>query len=166
MPFVSSLRAPVRAFLVLGAVLTVVTCASFAAPAEAHAQERDFGLGIIIGDPTGASGKFMLAREHGIDWAVGFGLIGGKDLSAHADYLWHLEIKRWPDLMLDLHLGAGPKLGAGNDKVFIGGRAPVGLSIWFLEAPFDVFVEVAAGLWIIEDVSLHIDGAIGGRYWF
>jgi hypothetical protein len=36
----------------------------------------------------------------------------------------------------------------------------------FVNAPFDVFVELAAGLWIVEKVKVDLDAAIGGRYWF
>ena len=45
------------------------------------------------------------------------------------------------------------------------GRAPFGLAMMF-DAPFDVFLEVAAGLWLVEKVGFHLDAAIGGRYWF
>ena len=48
----------------------------------------------------------------------------------------------------------------------IGARAPFGLALMFSEAPFDVFVEVAAGLWLVRKVSFGVDVAIGGRYWF
>ena len=141
----------------------------------AHAQngERsggDFGLGVIVGDPTGLSGKYMLATEHAIDFAAGLGFLGGDHWHVHADYLWHMRVKKWPTTTLDVYLGAGPKLGIkdkkGTGAVLIGARGPVGISIGFLEAPFDVFVEVAAGLWIVDKVDLDVDAALGGRYWF
>ena len=131
---------------------------------------RDFGLGIIIGDPTGVSGKHLLSDAHAIDWAVGFGLIGGDHLRVHADFLWQFRIETWDSAALDLHVGAGPKLGIkgknNNDNFRLGARGPFGVSLVFLKVPIDVFVEVAAGLWIIEKVDLHVDGAIGARYWF
>jgi hypothetical protein len=137
----------------------------------ANAQEsREFGLGIIIGDPTGVSGKYLVSPEFAIDGAVGLGLIGGDKLHVHVDFLWQFDIKRWSSAQLDLYLGVGPKLGIKDKRddtdLRIGARAPFGLAMMFLEAPFDVFVEVAAGLWLVRKPGFDLDVAIGGRYWF
>ena len=147
----------------------VMACASSAAAQRGG----DFGLGLVIGDPTGLSGKAFVSETNAIDFAVGLGFIGGDHLHVHADYLWHFDVKRWPAEQLDLYLGVGPKLGIGfghganhGDRVGLGARAPFGLAMRFLEAPFDVFVEVAAGLWLIPDPGFDLDAAIGGRYWF
>jgi hypothetical protein len=149
------------------------------ARAQAQAQAGgDFGLGLIIGDPTGLSGKGFVSETNAIDFAVGFAFIRGEHLQLHADYLWHFDIKRWSSAQLDLYLGVGPKLGLGfghdhpgpdhgdHDWIGIGARGPFGLSMRFLEAPFDVFLEVAAGLWILPDPHFDLDAAIGGRFWF
>jgi hypothetical protein len=161
----------------LFAAFLLVTAAS-----SARAQQGgNFGLGLVIGDPTGLSGKTFVSETNAIDFAVGLGFIDGNHLHVHADYLWHFDIKRWSSVQLDLHLGVGPKLGIGlghddgpsekkgrghDDWIGIGARAPIGLTVRFLDAPFDVFVEIAAGLWIIEDPGFDLDAAIGGRYWF
>lgn len=139
----------------------------------------DFGLGLIIGDPTGLSGKGFVSETNAIDFAVGLAFIDGDHLHVHADYLWHFDIKRWSSAQLDLHLGVGPKLGMhfGKDGppgrpdrddewIGIGARGPFGLTMRFLEAPFDIFLEVAAGLWIVPDPHFDLDAAIGGRFWF
>jgi hypothetical protein len=145
-------------------------------PQRAVAQsDHTFGLGLIIGDPTGLTLKGFLTQDTAIDGAVGIGVLGGDDLHVHADFLWHFEVKRWDSAALLLYLGVGPELGLrgaphphppdDHDHVFIGARGPFGLAVMF-NAPFDVFLEVAAGLWLIEDVRFHLDAAIGGRYWF
>ena len=151
-------------------------CVVMLAPSEASAQRGgkaggDFGLGLILGDPTGVTGKHVLSASNAIDWAVGFGTINGRHLHVHADYLWEWELYRWPSAAMNLHAGVGPKLGfrdrRNNDDVFLlGARGPVGLNWRFTKAPFDVFIEIAAGLWIVENVDFDLDAAIGGRYWF
>jgi hypothetical protein len=149
-------------------------CALFALalPTHAQAQRRDFGLGLVIGDPTGLSVKGFLDDRQAIDGALGFGFIGDDHISLHADYLYHFDIKRWDIAMLDLYIGVGPKLGLhdhgprDNTHILLGARAPIGLALTFLEAPFDIFLELAAGLWLVENVDLYLDAAIGGRYWF
>jgi hypothetical protein len=92
-------------------IVAVLVCAGLTPARSAAQPARDFGLGIIIGAPTGVSGKGFLSPEYAIDGAVGFGLIGGDHLRIHADFLWHLPIKQWPSAALDLYLGVGPALG-------------------------------------------------------
>lgn len=155
-----------------GALAAMVVACALACASHASADAGgDFGLGLIIGDPTGVSGKHILSDEFAVDWALGLAFIAGHDIRAHADFLWQLDIKRWESATLGLHVGVGPKIGLrtkkNNDDDFLfGARGPFGLSLRFLKVPLDVFVEVAAGLWIVQKVDLHIDGAIGGRYWF
>jgi hypothetical protein len=148
------------------------------AAASAQAHDRDFGLGLIIGDPTGVSGKGFLSEEMAIDGAVGFELINGDRIGLHMDVLWHFPIEQWENAALDLYLGVGPTLGFhdrgrgrdrdddDDDHIHIGARGPFGLAVMFNPARFDVFLEVAAKLWLVEDVDFDLDAAIGGRYWF
>jgi hypothetical protein len=157
-------------------ILGLLAALAWMVPRAAAAQEaREFGLGIIIGDPTGLSGKYFFSEENALDFAVGLGVLGGGHLHVHADYLWHFPLDRWSSGRFDLYAGVGPKLGVGkkgkwgkgdDGDVRLGIRGPLGVSVMFLEAPFDVFVEVAAGLWIVEKVRFDLDAAIGARYWF
>lgn len=136
---------------------------------RAQAQHYDdFGLGLIIGDPTGVNLKYMLSEEMAVDGAIGFGILGGEHLHIHSDILWQFEIKQWPAGGLDFYLGVGPKLGIGHGKydILLGARGPIGISFLFTGAPIDIFLEAAAGLWIIEKVDFDLDAAIGARYWF
>lgn len=156
--------------------LALSTFLSLSAPAsDAHAQDENFGLGIILGDPNGVSMKGMLNSGMAIDGAVGFSVLEGDYLHAHVDFLWQTGLSEFDRAFMLLHYGVGPKLAAfdGNDGpggdgdgIWIGARAPVGLTFVFRRVPMDLFMEVAAGLWIIEDTDFDIDAAIGTRYWF
>lgn len=131
-----------------------------------HADEPGkFGIGLIVGDPSGVSGKHNLGPM-AIDWAVGFGLIEGAGLHGHVDWLWNHDLASLDRADLGLHFGVGPKIALFNDFTWIGARAPVGVNFNFSRVPIDVFVEVAAGLWIIEDTDFDIDAAAGARWWF
>ncbi len=156
------------------AVVVPVACGASGALAQDtdhSGYTGDFGLGLVIGDPTGLSAKYFLAEDQAIDFALGLGFIDDDGVLMHADYLVHFDLKRWESAGLDLYLGVGPKVALhehGDDDLHVGLglRAPFGLDMRFLEAPFDVFVEIAAGLWIIEDVDVYLDAAIGARFWF
>ena len=160
------------------AVLVLFAAQGFSPSPTLAQSDRDFGLGLIIGDPTGVSLKGFLSEDTAIDGAIGFELIHGDTLGVHADFLWHFHIKQWESAKLDLYLGVGPALGfhkrggprdredRDDTRVHIGARAPFGLAVTFNPARFDVFLEVAAKLWLVEDVRFGLDAAIGGRYWF
>lgn len=135
--------------------------------AGASAQDGRFGLGIQVGNPTGVTGKHHFGgRPLFIDWAVGFSLFEGRGLNTHLDFLWQPNITTFDRAKMDLYFGVGPQLFAHNDDLWIGVRAPLGLDFVFDRVPIEVFVEVAAGLWIIEDVDFNIDAGAGFRWWF
>lgn len=159
----------------LGMIAVLLAAQSLDPSPGAAQSDRDFGLGLIIGDPTGVSMKGFLSEDTAIDGAVGIELIGGDDLHVHADFLWHFDIKQWSSARLDLYLGVGPTLGfhdgggKGHDDdghLHLGARGPFGLAVTFNPARFDVFLEVAAKLHLIDKVRFGLDAAIGGRYWF
>ena len=155
-----------RYFVSLLALLAVVTTLDLG---HAEAQESGFGLGVIVGDPTGLSLKGY-AGDLAIDGAVGFGLIGGNHLAAHVDVLWQPQLASLNRANMLLHFGVGPKFaiwdGGDNDGFALGARVPVGLTFAFTRAPVDVFIEASAGLWIISNVDFDLDAAVGARYWF
>jgi hypothetical protein len=156
-----------RLAALLGPVLLLLAVAS----SKTAAQETgDFGLGLILGDPTGVNCKYMLSPDMAIDGAIGFGVIGGGHLHIHSDFLWQFDIQQWPAGSLDLYLGVGPTLAVGNKKadadLLLGVRGPLGVSFLFSKVPLDIFLEVAIGLFIVEKVDWDVDAAIGVRYWF
>jgi hypothetical protein len=140
----------------------------------AASTQHHFGLGLIVGHPTGLSLKGYLSPDTAIDGAIGFGDTF-RHIHMHADYLWHFEVQRWAASNLQLYLGVGPELqvhthpaparGDGRTDFLLGARAPFGFSLMF-NAPFDVFAELVAGVWFVEDPRVHVDAALGARYWF
>ena len=147
---------------------TVLMTASAALPADSAAQDSGFGLGLVVGDPTGVSLKGFLSDRIALDGAVGFGFLGGDHLYAHADFLWNQPLRQFERASMLLHFGVGPKLGLalGDDALWLGARAPVGLTFGFERVPVDVFVEVAAGLWIVPATDFDLDAAAGARWFF
>lgn len=161
----------------IGLMMLAWTVTSQAAPASAQSLAHrggDFGLGLIIGDPTGVNGKYFLSSELAIDGAIGFGVLGGHHTKLQADFLWHFGVDRWSAAALDLYLGVGPALAVhdhhdhnhDHGNLWIGARAPFGASLAFSKVPLDVFLELAVGLWLVEHLHTDLDAAIGVRYWF
>jgi hypothetical protein len=148
----------------------------FAEPTRA--QDRGFGIGFILGEPTGLSAKLWTSRENAFDFGLGFGLGGdrvtyngdynnGSRTHFHMDYLWHSfsafsSTERFP---LYYGIGARFNTGGGYDDSF-GIRGVLGIA-WFPHAtPIDVFFEVVPVLQLTDSAGFGIDAGAGIRFFF
>jgi hypothetical protein len=151
----------------------------FLLAAGTSAQERRFGLGVILGEPTGVSAKLwvspLTAFDFGLGWSVGGdrisdyngGYNGGSRVHFHMDYLWHWfeaihSTERFP-----LYTGIGGRIntGAGYDN---SGAVRGVLGIEWLphNAPIDVFLELVPSLEVVPSTGFGIDAALGARFYF
>jgi hypothetical protein len=147
---------------------------------EPGAEKGTFGVGLIIGEPTGVSMKLYLSDDQAIDGAVGFTAVAS-GIHAHADYLWHPWIvEERESFVIPIYLGPGVRLlqrdrGRGaDDGLQIGLRGVAGFLFDFTEIPLDVFAEVA----IIGDLrfatddddynglGVSLNAGLGARYYF
>jgi hypothetical protein len=165
---------------------TLVAPLAFASALTVSAQDSGFGLGLMIGEPTGLSMKTWVASDRALAFGLAWGLNSGRYLHVHADYLWHkMELIQVNKGKLPLYFGPGLRLRAwrhddwhhhhghhhdegahDHGHVDLGIRFPVGLAYLFENAPFDVFLEVAPTLDLFPDSDVDFDAAIGGRFWF
>lgn len=166
--------------LILAAALTIgLPCRSTAA--SEVGSPRQFGLGGILGAPTGVSGKLFFAPEHALDFAVGVGWLSGPNFHVHADYLFHLELTRTRHFDLPLYVGVGGRFtfwfDEGNHgywgkkadtdhRVGAAVRVPVGIAFHLNDVPLDPFLELVPGLGIFPGIGFTFDAAIGVRYYF
>ena len=144
---------------------------SLSIPTLAQAHPRNIGLGVMVGAPTGLSGKAWLDEVHAIDFAVGsFGYYVGQqynELNVHADYLWHMfgvfgDRGSNAYSHLPLYLGVG---GVFNSPSVAGVRGVMGITYLF-DQPFDAFFEIAPTLVLAPGVGFGTDAGLGARYYF
>ncbi|HJY63722.1 MAG TPA: hypothetical protein VJ455_06160 [Ignavibacteria bacterium] len=135
---------------------------------DVNAQDKGFGLGIMVGEPTGLSAKGWLSGTSAIDAGLAWSFIDGGSFHIHADYLWHnfdLITPRVP-----FYIGVGGRLKAKNNKKItddrIGVRVPVGLAIFISEPTSDVFIEIVPVLDLTPKTDVTFNGAVGFRYFF
>jgi hypothetical protein len=171
--------------LVVPSAVLLAALAITAAPA-AHASDigsgRPFGLGIILGDPTGLSGKWYINPDHAIDFAIGAGWFTGHSLRIHADYLFHFHLTSNSTFDLPLYIGVGPAFAFwygdyrdgywgtkeyyGDPRFGLGVRVPFGVSFQFNEVPLDLFIEVVPSIGLLPGIGFFFDWGLGLRYWF
>jgi hypothetical protein len=161
-----SVYAAIAIFLFLSAVGTI-------------AQERQFGLGIIIGEPTGLSAKLWVspatAFDFGLGWSVGGdrishyngGFDGGSRIHLHMDYLWHWFDAIHSSERFPLYIGVGGRIntGAGYDAS-AAVRGVFGIAWLPRQVPIDVFLELVPSLQVVPSTGFGIDAGLGARYFF
>jgi hypothetical protein len=178
---------------VLGAVVLIsFGMSAGSAGATEVGYQRQYGVGVMLGDPTGLSGKAWLSRTNAID--VGLGAYawgppgdcvrGGpapavcshgwadSTISVHADYLWESKILEGRIAQLDWHIGGGARAlfvsgACVGDCWDLGARAPVGLDLTFQQPTFlEVFLEMAPAFYVVPVAFLSFEGALGVRGYF
>jgi hypothetical protein len=141
--------------------------ATLAQPADAKPR-GNFGLGIIVGEPTGIDMKWFLNDENAIEAAVAWSTSGNSAVHIQADYLFHFyEWIKVSKGMLPVFFGIGGRFAfvdEGDNSLGI--RIPVGLDYEFAGGVVDVFGELVPVLELTPDTDFELEGAIGVRFWF
>jgi len=159
-------------------VALIALCLFFAVP-RSIAQDRGFGLGIIIGEPTGVSAKLWTssvnAFDFGLGWSIGGDRIGkykgdydgGSRIHFHMDYLWHAFDAIRSSERFPLYYGIGGRLnsGAGYDAS-VAVRGVFGIAWLPHGTPVDVFLELVPSLQLTSSTGFGMDAGIGARYYF
>ena len=151
----------------------------FLAPLVARGQERGFGLGVILGEPTGFSAKLWTSPDEAIDFGLGWSIggdrlgkyngnyDGGSRVHFHMDYLWHSFDAIYTDIRLPVYYGLGGRFnnGAGYTSS-LAIRGVFGVAWLPRQAPFDFFVELVPSLQFTSPAGFGMEAGVGGRYYF
>ena len=142
-------------------------CLLFAWTARAGAttsrvgSAQDLGLGIQLGQPMGATGKYWLSSTLAVDGFMGYHF--NSNFDTHADLLWHsFSSFNVSSGRLPFYIGAGGRILGGDDTQF-GVRLPIGVSYLAPSQPLELYAEIAPVVKIAPDIGIDIDGAVGIR---
>ena len=145
----------------------------------AIAQDRNFGLGVILGEPTGISAKLWVssvnAFDFGLGWSVGGDRIsdyngaynGGSRVHFHMDYLWHWFDAIHSSERFPLYSGIGGRINTGAGyKSSAAVRGVLGIAWLPHHTPIDIFLELVPSLEVIPSTGFGIDAGLGARFFF
>lgn len=132
------------------------------------AQDKGFGLGLMLGEPTGFSAKYWLDGDNAVDFGLAYSFVQKLSaVSLHADYLYHAFDIIKSDYRLPVYYGFGARLRfVDNSENALGARGVVGVAWLSDNLPIDVFFELVPVFNLIPSTSLYLDIAIGARYYF
>ncbi|KPJ53681.1 hypothetical protein AMJ39_04060 [candidate division TA06 bacterium DG_24] len=146
--------------IALCVLMLVLLCAA------ASAQQRPLGLGVIVGEPTGVTGKWWTGGRTAIDAALAWSFADENAMHLHADYLVHnFDMFELGDAVMPFYFGVGGRLKLEDDSRF-GMRIPVGIAYVIAGTPLDLFLELVPVLDLAPETELRLNGAFGMRYFF
>ena len=147
--------------------LNVNTNLQLAAPDTIN-HAGSFGLGPLIGEPTGLGVKYWLSDQTAIDGGAGWAFEDPDGFQLHGDFLYHvLNLIPVNQGQLPLYIGVGGRVKfVEHGDNHAGLRFPIGVSYLFPNSPLEAFAEVAPVLDFAPDVQLQWNGGIGLRYYF
>jgi len=144
------------------------------------AQNSGPSIGIILGTPTGFTGKYVFARSSAIAANVGWSLVGNQSFYAGADYQFLFpQTLRWTDEWegtshqvngLCPYFGIGGRFFLAEDPndhnldIHVGVRLGGGLE-WAITR-FALFLEIYPVVNMIPSTDFDLEGGLGFRFYF
>ena len=142
-------------------VLLTIIVQCFAMGAEP--AEEGFGIGVIVGEPTGISFKNWLSANTAIDGAAAWSFEGEDALHLHADYLFHNDkLAQVEEGKLLFYYGVGARLKL-QDESRLGIRIPLGIAYLLQNNPLDFFLEIVPIMDLAPETELEFNGGFGVR---
>ncbi len=149
---------------------------------KAHAgppMGRDFGLGIMVGEPTGFTGKLWMRDNTALAFTLGSSYLGKVRIGM--DYLWHFDA--FNSNVVKLYAGPGVAVGIGasngwwytdkgkpyyrtTDETGFGARALFGMNIIPRNTPIEFFGEVGVMIGLLPENFTNTEFALGARFYF
>jgi hypothetical protein len=141
-----------------------------AAPAPA---EKQLGIGLALGEPTGFTCKAYMTEQNAVDAFVGGGWMDGSAAHLSADFLWEFDAYKTPKLTLRWYAGPGLRMRVRSgshrdddeDDVDFGPRILGGVCLKVNRVPVEFFVETAPGIDLVHP-KFTIDACTGVRWYF
>jgi hypothetical protein len=142
-------------------------------------EGKNFGFGLILGEPTGLTLKYWTQRNNAFVFDIGASYFGSPRISA--DYLWHFDAFR--SNIAKLYAGFGGVVGIGRGNGFyytndhngfyyrsdnglgLGVRGIFGVNVVPERTPIELFLEVGLLVGISPSFGSAGDVGIGIRFY-
>lgn len=146
-------------------------------------DEGTFGLGVVLGEPTGFTAKYWLQNPSAIDFGLAFTF--NNFFLIYADYLYHFPgvFGNQTQFISELtpYVGGGLVLffvtnntpgmnlsyfQSNQGSVGLALRIPLGIEWTPSQVPLGVFLEIAPGIGVVPATFGIVQAGIGVRYYF
>ena len=158
-------------------IILLLLIGAGSAQARVNEPKYHYGLGVILGEPTGISGKYWLNDKEAYDLSVSFRF--SSYLYVSGAYLYHnydffKDAKYARDTAL--YYGVGLRLIGDSEHRYrkhfredtydtiLGVRGTIGLSYFIPNQPFEIFAELSPILNVIPGANLDFSAGVGARF--
>ena len=149
-----------KKLIVIGMLTAIAFCGM------AQAQDRGFGLGIILGEPTGISFKHWTGYKTALVGAAAWAFGREDAFHLHMDYVLHnYRLIKAERHTIPFYYGIGFRFKDEREDR-LGIRFPLGIIFMFDEAPVDIFLELVPIFDFVPETGLSFNAGIGARYFF
>ncbi len=139
-----------------------------------HLSYADSGVGVILGGPTGISGRTSIDSQHSLDLALAYSHHPYSGFYIHGTYIRDAA-RLFPvannNAPLEMYYGLGLRVisinkGKYDGDLAVGPRAPVGL-LYNIDNPnLELFGEISLALDVLPRTEVDLDVGIGVRFRF
>lgn len=132
-----------------------------------YAQDKGFGLGVVLGNPSGISAKYWVSNRAALDFGLGYSFTSDNSLfDFFTDYVIHNTELIQNEENFVVYYGPGARLHIHKSQSRLGVRGVLGI-LWLpANSDIDIFLEVAPILDVIPETKFDFDGGIGLRFFF
>ncbi|HCP41822.1 MAG TPA: hypothetical protein DIT65_08495 [Cryomorphaceae bacterium] len=135
--------------------------------ASAQDYKGHYGIGFVIGKPSGFSIKKFNNSREALQYTVGYNTDQNSEINLGVDFLLHnYDYIRAERGSIPLYYGLGVHVRSYENKSQIYARVPLGISYELNDLPLDIFFEFCPGLAVVPTPSLVINYGVGGRFFF
>ena len=149
----------------ISAAVWILSISNFVQANSQPGYSKQFGFGLILGEPTGITGKYFSDPENAVDMGIAYSF--SDYMLVYADKLWH-----WPEAFngkkddfvrrLSPYMGVGAGIFVGKSAL-LDVRVPFGLSWLPVKPSLELFLELVPALRIAPSTAFDFGGGIGVR---
>jgi hypothetical protein len=134
--------------------------------AMAFEAEEGFGVGFVLGIPSGISASLPLGEKNAINGIAGYALNRGANFNLLADYVWiENDVLPVESGRVGFYYGPGAFTEISRETT-AGIHVVAGVDYRFQETPLQIFLQIAPGINVIPDTKIALSGGWGLRYYF
>ena len=149
-----------RKMFILALFILVLFCSDF------FAQESGFGLGVIMGEPTGVNFKLWYGYRTALVGAAAWSFGDETYLHFYLDFIaHHFKFIRLEKDYLPFYCGIGVRFKNESTSKY-GIRFPLGVNYMFKKVPLDFFAEIVPIFDVKPNTDVRFSGGFGLRYFF
>ena len=162
-------------------IILVICIVIISLPFSSSAQGprgKDFGFGIVIGEPLGLTAKYWISNENSLAANVGSSFFGYPRLDVI--YMWDMSV--FNSDIVKLETGIGPSLGFGrsnsiifvndrgrwwyrNDETGFGIDTRFGINIIPRKTPLEIFLNIGLLVGFTPNFGAGVESSIGLRFY-